>query len=92
MAFVGTESSLDSNGFLIDHADIDNMIHNLLLNGSCEEMHLMIRNGLATLMVDNNVPMVAYKSIIRPVNPEGAAYMKYVWWAEGHQFAINCIS
>jgi len=69
---------LDKDGFIIDHAELDDCIKKLELSGSCEEMHKHVFSGVRKLMRKKSIPLRGYKAIIKPF-PAGQAHMEYLW-------------
>jgi hypothetical protein len=95
MAFIGNKKSLDGNGFLLDHIDVDNMVQRMSLKGSCEEMQLRLMTKLDTLMKGKELFMAACKCTIQPVDDEGRvvgqAHMQLIQCQEGHTNALACL-
>lgn len=70
---------LNDDGFIIDHQEIDDVIQNLGLQGSCEEMHLDIRKKLIPALTEHfGLPLLACKCVIHPTKTPGAAWLEYV--------------
>lgn len=71
---------LDKNGFLLDHQLIDDAIQDIQLSGSCEEMHLTLKDCFDEVMKKSKLKrnVLAYKAIISPTIPNGVAYMEYI--------------
>lgn len=74
-----TRTKLDKNMFIIDHQEVDNCIQSALLNGSCEEMHIVMMQRLRALFKRKRIPVIAIKAVIYPDVPVGAAHLSYVW-------------
>lgn len=72
-------TKLDEHGFIIDHAFIDNMIHKLKLEGSCEEMHHVICGAVQRLFVGAGVELSGCRCSIIPDMHIGDAYMDYIY-------------
>lgn len=70
---------LNADQFIIDHQLIDDLVTQLGLAGSCEEMHLHIRRELIPMLTkDHGLPLLACKCVIRPTKKDGAAWLEYV--------------
>lgn len=78
LVFDGT-LKLDENSFIVDHQAIDDVVQNLVLKGSCEQMHLKISRLLVPTMIKKKLPLLACKCTIRPtLDPKGPAWLQYV--------------
>ena len=78
MVFPGTQQ-LDINNFIVDHQDIDDTIQNMVLKGSCEEMHQRICDRLKKFFERKGIDLMAMKCIIKPVSQGGIAHMEYLF-------------
>lgn len=73
-------AQLNEQKFLIDHVDIDKFLNQQQNAGSCEEVHLSMMEPFVTFMVKHHkIPLRAYRCILHPVLPPGAAWMEAVW-------------
>lgn len=70
---------LDANAFIVDHQDIDNTIQNMVLKGSCEQMHQKICDRLKKFFSKKDIDLMAMKCIIKPVTNGGVAHMEYLF-------------
>jgi hypothetical protein len=78
LVFDGT-LKLDDNAFIIDHQDVDDLVQNIVLKGSCEQMHMKIAKKLIPTLVKKALPLLACKCTIRPtLDPQGKAWLQYV--------------
>lgn len=78
MVFDG-KLKLDENSFIVDHQAIDNLVQELVLKGSCEQMHQKIAKLLVPTLVKKNLPLLACKCTIRPtLDTQGPAWLQYV--------------
>lgn len=73
---------LDEHGFIIDHAFIDNTIHKLKLEGSCEQMHQLICTSIRDLFEKGKIPLYGCKCSIIPDMRIGDAFMDYIYISE----------
>lgn len=88
MVFAG-DAKLDQNNFLLDHQEVDDLVQGMMLKGSCEEMNQKITARLAKLMGAKAIPMVACKCTIRPMIPDGPAWLEFVTLPE--EAHLNCL-
>jgi hypothetical protein len=82
MVFPG-DMKLDANGFIIDHAQVNDMVVKLAATGSCEDMARVILTALDQFMTAKRIPLVACKCIIRPTDPDAPAWMERIHVAPG---------
>lgn len=73
------EQPLDHRQFILDHQEVDDFIKKLGLVGSCEEMHVLLKTELPEFMAEKSLDFVAYKAVIHPFKPTGAAWLEFVW-------------
>lgn len=78
MMFDG-DQALDKRQFLLDHQEVDDFVHKLELVGSCEEMHIMLKDELPEFMKERSLNFVCYKATIHPFKPAGKAWLEFVW-------------
>jgi hypothetical protein len=70
---------LNYDAFIVDHQELDSMITDLDLKGSCEEMHQKIAAHLIPMLEDDKeLPLLACKCTIRPTKKDGPAWLEYV--------------
>lgn len=72
-------TKLDENDFLIDHVDVNQVIQDCLLNGSCERMHKRIMVNLQNILSERGIVAIAIKVTIIPKYPEGLANLTYIY-------------
>lgn len=77
--------TLDEQGFVIDHIEIDNIIQNIKIEGSCEEICLQLFNSIKKLKCAGTI--VAYKSIIQPITANMQAFIEYKWYNDQYNDA-----
>lgn len=78
MVFDG-KVKLDDMAFIVDHQAIDDLIQEMVLKGSCEQMHQKIAKLLVPTLIKKNLPLLACKCTIRPtLDPQGPAWLQYV--------------
>lgn len=77
MVFPG-DMKLDANDFIIDHAEVNDMVVKLAAAGSCEDMSRAILTALDKFMANKGIPMVACKCTIRPTDPEAPAWLERI--------------
>lgn len=75
MVFLGN-MKLDEHQFITDHANVDGLIQNMDLTGSCEQMHLKICGKLKEFFRKKAIPLCGCKCTIHP-GEGAAAYMDY---------------
>lgn len=75
MVFRG-DMALDESGFIVDHAEIDSMIQELRLTGSCEEFTTRILHSLDKFMSSAGIPMVGCRCIVRATDPNSPAWLE----------------
>lgn len=63
----GTSCKLDGDNFLIDHNLIDDTIQDLVLAGSCEQMHEKIYVAVRRLLTRKRLIVTGVKCTIKPV-------------------------
>lgn len=74
---------LDTNAFIVDHQAIHDMVTELGLAGSCEEITARILTALDTFMALEGIPMLACRCTVKPVDPNAPAYLERIHIAEG---------
>lgn len=77
MVFDGS-MKLDKNDFIVDHAEVDRLVRELGLKGSCEDMTLRILTALDAFMAKRGIPMVACRCVVRPTDPNAPSWMERV--------------
>lgn len=70
---------LDADDFIVDHAEIDQTIQNMVLKGSCEKMQGKICDRLKKFFAKKDIDLMAMKTIIKPVSQGGLAHMEYLY-------------
>lgn len=75
MVFRG-DMQLDRDGFIVDHADIHEMVVNLGLAGSCEQFSTRILTALDSFMSNSGIPMLACRCIVRAIDPNAPAWLE----------------
>jgi hypothetical protein len=66
----------DHQNFVIDHEEINNLIQELVIFGSCEDIAHTIYEAIFNAIKG----IQAFKCCISPVQDKGPAYMEYVWF------------
>lgn len=82
MVFPG-DMKLDPNDFIVDHADIDQLVQTLRPPGSCEDMARTILTALDAFMAERKIPILACKCVIRPTDPTAPAWLERIHIASG---------
>lgn len=78
MVFAGT-CRLDKDEFIIDHQAIDDLVNEIGLSGSCEQMQLRIKEKLVPFLCkEYGLPMLAYKCSLHAGKKDGPAWMEFV--------------
>ena len=77
MVFDGN-MKLDKNDFIVDHAQVDAMVRELGLTGSCEDIGTRVLNALDAFMAERKIPMVACRCVIRATDPNAPAWLERV--------------
>lgn len=70
---------LDKSYFLIDHQHIDDVIQKITFKSSCEVMHQNILKELKLLFYNKKLNILAIKTTIKPIKPEGMAELTYIY-------------
>ena len=83
-------NKLDSQGFAIDHNEINDVIANKPIKGSCEELCKLIFKRVKKLKFAGT--LVAYKCVIRPITAKKEAYIEYRWFNKSFKNAIFWLS
>jgi hypothetical protein len=73
------DTKLDSNQFVIDHQQVDNVIVNCKKIGSCEQYHTVMMNELINYFKKKEIPILAVKITIIPRFPDGQAQLSKIW-------------
>lgn len=79
MVFLREEVDLNKEGYVVDHAEIGDLIHYLHLSGSCEEMHLKIHEALKNFFELKGIEFHGYRCTIQPDAYLGHASIEYVF-------------
>jgi 6-pyruvoyl-tetrahydropterin synthase len=69
---------LDAQGFAIDHNEINDVIANQPIKGSCEELCELIFNRVKKLKFAGT--LLAYKSTIKPITAKKEAFIEFRWY------------
>jgi len=92
IAVEGVRASLDNDGFIIDHVDIDSFVKNCGLKGSCEDMHLIISTKFPAFLKRKNIKLLGYCCQIKPVGEDVMAFMEYVKVVNGDHTILPLLS
>ena len=76
---------LDAQGFAIDHNEINDVIQNNPIKGSCEELCEQIFSRVEKLKFAGT--LLAYQSVIKPITAKKEAYIEYRWYNPGYKQA-----
>lgn len=74
---------LDASHFIVDHAQIDTLVRELGLVGSCEDMTARILTALDGFMEAAGIPMLACRCTVKAVDPNAPAFLERIHIAEG---------
>lgn len=88
----GKKKSLDSNGFIIDHVEIDSFIRSAGLKGSCEGMHLQISTKLPKFLASKGVTLLGYCAKIVPIGQDVMAFMEYAKVLDGDKSLLPMLT
>lgn len=77
MVFDGS-MKLDRNDFIVDHAQVDKLVHELGLKGSCEDMTTRVLTALDAFMSARGINLLACRCTIRATDPNAPAWLERI--------------
>jgi len=92
IAVEGKRNSLDKDGFIIDHVDIDAFVKNCGLKGSCEDMHLILSRKFPVFLEQRNINLLGYCCQIKPTGDDVMAFMEFVKITNGDHTLLPLLS
>lgn len=83
MVFDGN-MTLDTDGFIVEHQDIDDLVQGLKMTGSCELLVRKIVDRVTKMCGYKALPLLAIRGLIRPIGMQVSAWFEYAHADDAH--------